>query len=110
MSKRDYYEVLGVAKTATEAEMKSAFRKLAMQYHPDRNPGDHEAEVKFKELNDAYQTLSDGQKRAAYDRFGHAAFANGGPGGGGPGFGTHFSPFLSGNFAKFLRRVRGRRA
>ena len=60
MSKRDYYEVLGVSKTATEVELKSAFRKLAMQYHPDRNPGDNEAEVKFKEINEAYQTLSDG--------------------------------------------------
>ncbi len=65
MSKRDYYEVLGVSRTATEAEMKSAFRKLAMQYHPDRNPGNTEAELKFKEINEAYQTLSDGQKRAA---------------------------------------------
>jgi molecular chaperone DnaJ len=102
MSKRDYYEVLGVSRTATEAEMKSAFRKLAMQYHPDRNPGDHEAEVKFKELNEAYQTLSDGQKRAAYDRFGHAAFANGGPGGGGPGFGGDFSDFMSDIFENFF--------
>jgi molecular chaperone DnaJ len=102
MSKRDYYEVLGVSRTATEAEMKSAFRKLAMQYHPDRNPGDHEAEVKFKEINEAYQTLSDGQKRAAYDRFGHAAFANGGPGGGGPGFGGDFSDFMSDIFENFF--------
>src|SRR3954471_11848033 len=99
MSKRDYYEVLGVAKTATEAEMKSAFRKLAMQYHPDRNPGDHEAEVKFKEINEAYQTLSDGQKRAAYDRYGHAAFANGG---GGPGFDNNFSDFMSDIFENFF--------
>ena len=87
MSKRDYYEILGVARTATEAEMKSAFRKSAMQCHPDRHPGDSAAEMKFKELNEAYQCLSDGQKRAAYDRFGHAAFENGGPGaGGGQGF------------------------
>ena len=64
MSKRDYYEVLGVARTASEAELKSAFRKLAMKYHPDRNQGDAEAEVKFKELNEAYQVLSDEQKRA----------------------------------------------
>ena len=83
MSKRDYYEVLGVAKTATDAELKSAFRKLAMKYHPDRNPGDKDAEIHFKELNEAYQCLSDGQKRAAYDRFGHAAFSQGA--GGGPG-------------------------
>ena len=81
MSKRDYYEVLGVAKTATDGEMKTAFRKLAMTFHPDRNPGDKEAEIKFKEINEAYQCLSDGQKRAAYDRFGHAAFSQGGGGG-----------------------------
>lgn len=106
MSKRDYYEVLGVSQTATEAEMKSAFRKLAMQYHPDRNPGDHEAEVKFKEINEAYQTLSDAQKRAAYDRFGHAAFANGGAGG--PGFGNDFSDFMSDIFENFFGETRGR--
>jgi molecular chaperone DnaJ len=99
MSKRDYYEVLGVTRTCTEVELKSAFRKLAMQYHPDRNPGDHEAEVKFKELNEAYQTLSDGQKRAAYDRYGHAAFANGG---GGPGFDNNFSDFMSDIFENFF--------
>jgi molecular chaperone DnaJ len=86
MSKRDYYEVLGVTRTCTEAELKVAFRKAAMQHHPDRNPGDAAAEVKFKEVNEAYQCLSDGQKRAAYDRFGHAAFENGG--GGGAGFGA----------------------
>src|SRR3712207_4186473 len=102
MSKRDYYEVLGVAKTASEAEMKSAFRNLAMQYHPDRNPGDHEAEVKFKEINEAYQTLSDGQKRAAYDRYGHAAFANGGGGGAGAGFNGDFSDFMSDIFENFF--------
>jgi molecular chaperone DnaJ len=81
--------------------MKSAFRKLAMQYHPDRNPGNHEAEVKFKEINEAYQTLSDGQKRAAYDRYGHAAFANGGPGTG-PGFNGDFSDFMSDIFENFF--------
>src|SRR3954470_13341063 len=107
MSKRDYYEVLGVSRTATEAEMKSAFRKLAMQYHPDKNPGDHEAEVKFKEINEAYQTLSDAQKRAAYDRFGHAAFANGGGGPGGPGFGNDFSDFMSDIFENFFGDGRG---
>ncbi len=85
MSKRDYYEILGVAKTATEVELKAAFRKAAMQHHPDRNPGDKAAEAKFKELNEAYQALSDTQKRAAYDRFGHAAFEQGGAGGGGFG-------------------------
>ncbi|MGO4572519.1 molecular chaperone DnaJ [Microvirga sp. 2TAF3] len=106
MSKRDYYEVLGVSQTVTEVELKSAFRKLAMKYHPDRNPGDHEAEVKFKEINEAYQTLSDGQKRAAYDRYGHAAFANGGAGG--PGFGNDFSDFMSDIFENFFGDTRGR--
>jgi len=108
MSKRDYYEVLGISRTATEAEMKSAFRKLAMQYHPDRNPGDHEAEVKFKEINEAYQTLSDAQKRAAYDRYGHAAFANGGPGAGGAGFNGDFSDFMSDIFENFFGDAGGR--
>ncbi|MBZ6076711.1 molecular chaperone DnaJ [Microvirga puerhi] len=106
MSKSDYYEVLGVSRTCTEVEMKSAFRKLAMKYHPDRNPGDHEAEIKFKEINEAYQTLSDGQKRAAYDRYGHAAFANGG--GGGPGFGGDFSDFMSDIFENFFGDAGGR--
>ena len=87
MAKRDFYEVLGVAKTATDADLKSAFRKAAMQCHPDRHPGDKDAERRFKELNEAYQMLSDGQKRAAYDRFGHAAFENGGGGAGFPGGG-----------------------
>jgi molecular chaperone DnaJ len=100
MSKRDYYEVLGVEKTASEAELKSAFRKLAMKYHPDKNPGDKDAEVHFKEINEAYQTLSDAQKRAAYDRFGHAAFANGG--GAGPGFDANFSDFMSDIFENFF--------
>jgi len=106
MSKRDYYEVLGVAKTATEAELKSAFRKLAMKYHPDRNPGDKDAEIHFKELNEAYQCLSDGQKRAAYDRFGHAAFSQGA--GGGPGFGADFTDFMSDIFDNFFGDSRGR--
>ena len=106
MSKRDYYEVLGVAKTASEAEMKSAFRKLAMKYHPDKNPGDKEAEIRFKEINEAYQALSDAHKRAAYDRYGHAAFAIGGAGG--PGFGTDFSDFMSDIFDNFFGDARGR--
>jgi len=83
MSKRDYYEVLGVAKTADAKTMKSAFRKKAMECHPDRHPGDPEAEAKFKELNEAYGILSDDQKRAAYDRMGHRAFEQGGGMGGG---------------------------
>src|ERR671916_88739 len=106
MSKRDYYEVLGVAKGASEADMKSAFRKLAMKYHPDRNPGDKDAELHFKEINEAYQTLSDGQKRAAYDRFGHAAFSQGA---GGPGFGNEFGDFMSDIFDNFFGDGRGAR-
>ena len=86
MAKRDFYEVLGVARDADEADLKSAYRRLAMKYHPDRNPDDPTAEQNFKEVNEAYDVLKDGQKRAAYDRFGHDAFENGG-GGGGPGFG-----------------------
>ena len=105
MSKRDYYEVLGVSKTVTEVELKSAFRKLAMVHHPDRNPGDKEAEIKFKEVNEAYQCLSDGQKRAAYDRFGHAAFSQGM--GGGPGFGNEFGDFMSDIFENFFGDGRG---
>ncbi len=105
MSKRDYYEILGVSKTATDGEMKVAFRKLAMTYHPDRNPGNAEAELKFKEINEAYQCLSDGQKRAAYDRFGHAAFSQGG--GGGPGFGNEFGDFMSDIFDNFFGDGRG---
>ncbi len=87
MSKRDYYEVLGVAKTATDAELKSAFRKLAMKYHPDRNPGDKAAEERFKEVQNAYDVLSDDEKRKAYDRFGSA---NGRGAGGFPG-GANFN-------------------
>jgi molecular chaperone DnaJ len=86
MSKRDYYEVLGVQRNATEAEIKKAFKKLAMKYHPDRNPDNKEAEDKFKEAREAYDVLSDAQKRAAYDQFGHAG-VEGGMGGGPGGFG-----------------------
>ncbi|MGO8737968.1 molecular chaperone DnaJ [Rhodoblastus sp.] len=88
MAKSCYYEVLGVSRTCSESELKSAFRKQALKLHPDRNPGDKEAEHKFKEVNEAYQVLSDEQKRAAYDRFGHAAFEHGGGGGGFGGFGS----------------------
>ncbi|MGE3465942.1 MAG: DnaJ domain-containing protein, partial [Pyrinomonadaceae bacterium] len=88
MSKRDYYEILGVGRTATEIEIKRAYRTLAVQYHPDKNPGDSGAEEKFKECAEAYAVLSDGQKRAAYDRFGHQGV---GAGSGGFGFDQGFS-------------------
>jgi len=87
MSKRDYYEVLGVEKDASEADIKKAYRRLAMKYHPDRNPDDAEAEGRFKEVKEAYEALSDPQKRAAYDQFGHAGAEAGFGGGQGPGFG-----------------------
>src|SRR5690349_22747155 len=86
MAKQDYYATLGVARDAGAEELKRAYRKLAMQHHPDRNPGDKKAEARFKEVSEAYDVLKDEQKRAAYDRFGHAAFENGGAGGPG-GFG-----------------------
>lgn len=87
MSKRDYYEVLGISRTASDVEIKAAYRKLAIQHHPDKNPDDHTAEEKFKEAAEAYSVLSDAQKRAAYDRFGHAGVGAGAGGGGfNPGF------------------------
>src|SRR6185369_2380998 len=80
VSKRDYYEVLGVSRTATEIEIKSAYRKLAMKHHPDRNPGDHAAEEQFKEAAEAYAILADEEKRSLYDRFGHAGVSSQGAG------------------------------
>ena len=82
---QDYYELLGVAKDASLQDIKKAYRKLALKYHPDRNPGNKEAEEKFKQISDAYQVLSDEEKRAAYDRYGHAAFEAGGMGAGAAG-------------------------
>lgn len=100
MSKRDYYEVLGVSRTCTDAELKAAFRKAAMEHHPDRNPGNVECEVRFKECNEAYEVLKDGDKRAAYDRYGHAAFEQGmgGARGFGSDFGSAFSDIFEGIF------------
>lgn len=94
MAKRDYYEVLGVSRDASAQDLKKAYRKLAVKFHPDKNPGDSEAEDKFKEISEAYDVLKDDEKRAAYDRFGHAAFEGGGPGaGGGGGFHDPFDIF-----------------
>lgn len=106
MTERDYYEILEVSKNASGEEIKHAFRRLAMQYHPDRNPGDKEAETKFKEINEAYEVLKDEQKRAAYDRYGHQAFAGGGMGGGNPfgGFNFDFGG-RAGNFADIFSEV-----
>jgi molecular chaperone DnaJ len=110
MNKRCYYDVLGCKKGAPLSELKSAYRKLAMELHPDRNPGDKSAESKFKEINEAYDVLKDDQKRAAYDRFGHAAFEHGGPGGfGSNGFnGGAGNPFdFAGSFADVFEDIFG---
>ena len=110
MAKRCYYETLAVERSATETDIKAAFRKQAMQWHPDRNPGDNEAEHRFKELNEAYEVLKDPDKRAAYDRFGHAAFENGngmGAHGFGADFATTFSDIFDDLFGMGGRRGRG---
>lgn len=110
MAKRDYYEVLGVEKNASEADIKKAYRKLARQYHPDVNPGDKEAEAKFKEATEAYEVLSDPEKKARYDQFGHAGFDPNGFGGAGfggqdfGGFGDIFDMFFGGGFGGQTRK------
>jgi molecular chaperone DnaJ len=112
MSKRCYYEVLEVERSVNDGELKSAFRKLAMKWHPDRNPGDNDSEHRFKEINEAYEVLKDPDKRAAYDRFGHAAFehAGAGPGSGfGADFGSAFSDLFEGIFGMAGARARSGR-
>ncbi len=111
MAKRCFYEVLSVERTASDSDIKAAFRKQAMQCHPDRNPADKDAEHKFKEINEAYEVLKDPDKRAAYDRFGHAAFEHGVGGGTAAGFGTEFATTFSDIFDDLFgmsgRRGRG---
>ena len=105
MSKRDYYEILGVSKTATDAELKSAYRKLAIKHHPDRNPGDKAAEDRFKEAATAYAILADSEKRSRYDRFGHAGVSSGG--GAGAGFDPSVFNEFGGDFADILGNMFG---
>ena len=109
MSKRDYYEVLGVQRGADADTLKKAFRKLAMDCHPDRNQGDKDAEKRFKELNEAYDVLKDEQKRAAYDRFGHQAFEGGGMGAGAGAAGFDFSGSFSDIFEDLFGEFTGQR-
>ncbi|MEH6402322.1 MAG: molecular chaperone DnaJ [Sneathiella sp.] len=107
MAKRDFYDILDADQDADAATLKKAYRKQAMKFHPDRNPGDADAESSFKEVNEAYEILKDDQKRAAYDQYGHAAFENGGMGGGGGGMGGGFSDIFEDLFGDFMGGQRG---
>ncbi|MBM3510207.1 MAG: molecular chaperone DnaJ [Alphaproteobacteria bacterium] len=109
MAKRDYYEVLGVERKASLDDIKRSFRKLAMKYHPDKNPGDTAAEHQFKEINEAYDVLKDEEKRAAYDQLGHAAFEQGGAGRGGFDFSHGFADVFDDLFGEFMGGGGGRR-
>ena len=109
MAKDDYYGLLEVSRDVSAGEMKKSYRKLAMKFHPDRNPGDAAAEKKFKEINEAYEVLRDDQKRAAYDRFGHAAFEQGAAGPGGAGFASGFADIFDEMFGDFVSRAGGGR-
>src|SRR6187402_609009 len=108
MTEIDFYELLECERTADDKTIKSSYRRLAMIHHPDRNPGDHAAEAKFKAISEAYDCLKDPQKRAAYDRFGHAAFRQGGGGGGQQGF-EGFSDIFESVFGDFMGGGRGQR-
>ena len=114
MAKKDYYDILGVNKSASKDEIKKAYRTTAFKYHPDKNPGDKAAEEKFKEASEAYSVLSDDKKKANYDQFGHAAFESGGGGGGFSGFDTSsFSDIFEDFFSYFTgssSRGSGRRS
>ena len=109
MAKRDYYELLGLDRTSSDGDIKKAYRRLAMECHPDRNPGDNDAEKRFKELSEAYGVLKDGEKRAAYNQFGHAAFdgASGGPGGGFGFTSSSFADVFDDLFGDFVGRRGG---
>ncbi len=107
MAKRDYYETLGVAKGADEKALKNAFRSMAKKYHPDANPGNKDAEAKFKEVNEAYDVLKDPQKKAAYDRFGHQAFEGGMGGARGAGQGAGFGPDFSSSMSDIFEDLFG---
>ena len=100
---RDYYDILGLSKSASDSEIKSSYRKLAMKYHPDRNPGDKKAEDKFREIAESYEILKDPQKKAAYDQYGHAAFSQGS----GAGAGGGFSGFSGGGFSDIFEDMFG---
>jgi len=118
MSKADYYETLGVDRSVSDADLKKAYRRLAMKHHPDRNPDNPEAEAKFKEAKEAYDVLSDAEKKSAYDQFGHAAFEGGMGGGGGFGgagaagfgdiFGDVFGDIFGGGAGGGRQRLSGR--